>query len=58
MDEEAATADATNYSSFVSAASSVLVATPFVRCAIIADAINVVTFNYFIDDFDSVNLKI
>lgn len=58
-EEEVAAADATNCSGSISAASSVLAAaTASVRCAVIASAINVVTFNYFISDFDSVNLKI
>lgn len=57
-EEEVAAADATNCFGSISAASSVLAATPSIRCAVIASAINVVTFNYFISDFDSVNLKI
>jgi hypothetical protein len=44
--EEEVAADATNWFSSVDATSFVLVATPFVvRCAIIADVINVVAFN-------------
>lgn len=45
MEEEAAATDATNCSNGLNAASCELAITPSIRCAIIANAINVVTFN-------------